>query len=367
MACFKKLEANFHVLQSVSWKTKNNFQLFTMICFERWQVAFHGSGWEGCGERKNKINRGCIHECAALPVAVAIKDVSRTETPFFIFLLCDTQNPQMNFACLNFPKNSLRQNALFSVRLSALYKNSYGTNPCWTRNQIAEFGCLETWKGHLSAGCLPVRFCAFYKAIKNILMLDQKSATESSCLETPKTHSNYSMSVGLLLCLLQKIERISQMFCFRSFATQTGISGILDCIKPRRGESAFLALSLHYSSETPKLSEQLLMWRVWNKEYDNWMACSSSFLLLSIKRISGILHASERRLSLPFFPNLQVNLFMCLPKSLALPDIHKILQHSTMISKTAGAVLKDLSVVLCAVLASAFPYNILGILSTKLH
>jgi len=41
MACFKNLEANFHVLQSVSWKIKNNFRFLTMICFKRRLAAFH--------------------------------------------------------------------------------------------------------------------------------------------------------------------------------------------------------------------------------------------------------------------------------------------------------------------------------------
>jgi len=58
---------------------------------------------------------------------------------------------------------------------------------------------------------------------------------------------------------------------------------------------------------------------------------------------------------------------MCVPKSLALPYIQIILQNNTMISRTAGAVLKDPSVVLCAVLAFNFLDNILGILFTKTH
>jgi len=69
------------------------------------------------------------------------------------------------------------------------------------------------------------------------------------------------MSVGLLLCLLRKIEREGEMFFFCSFATQTGISGILDFIKPRRGVSAFLALSLQYASKIPKQIERVQMWR----------------------------------------------------------------------------------------------------------
>jgi len=39
---------------------------------------------------KNKLNAALIDERAALRVARAIKDASRTQTPFYIFLLCDT-------------------------------------------------------------------------------------------------------------------------------------------------------------------------------------------------------------------------------------------------------------------------------------
>jgi len=95
------------------------------------------------------------------------------------------------------------------------------------------------------------------------------------------------------------------------------------------------------------------------------MARSSSFLLLLIKKILGNLDVSGRRLSLPFFLNPRVNWYMFVPKSLALRDIQKILQNNTMISKTAGAVLNLSTVRLCAVRASAFPYNILCVSSTK--
>jgi len=92
---------------------------------------------------------------------------------------------------------------------------------------------------------------------------------------------------------------------------------------------------------------------------------SSSSLLLLIKKILGNLDVSGRRLSLPFFPNPRVNWFMVAPKSLALPHIQIILQNNTMISKTAGAVLINISSVICAVPASNFLNNVLGTLFTQ--
>ena len=151
--------------------------------------------------------------------------------------------------------------ACFSVRLSSFYKNSYGTNPCWIRKQIAEFGCLETWKGQFSAGCLSVCCSVFYKAIENIVMLHQKWIITPWCLETSKANRNHFMSLGLLLRLLQKMEQCLQMSFSRPLAPQTGISGILDGIRPCRGSSAFLALSLHYSSRISKWKSSLHMWR----------------------------------------------------------------------------------------------------------
>jgi len=57
---------------------------------------------------------------------------------------------------------------------------------------------------------------------------------------------------------------------------------------------------------------------------------------------------------------------MCVPKSLALPNIQKEkLQNNAMIGKTAGAVLKDISSVICAVPAFDSRNNIHGILFTK--
>ena len=109
------------------------------------------------------------------------------------------------------------------------------------------------------------------------------------------------------------------------------------------------------------------MWRVWNNEYDNSLTRSSSFLLLHSKTIVGLLYVPGRRLSLPFFPNPRVNWFMFVPKSLALRDIQKIPQHSTTISKTAGAVLKGSHSVTCVVPASNFLNNVVGILFTKTH
>jgi len=192
------------------------------------------------------------------------------------------------------------------VRISAFYKNSYGHNSCWTRKQIAEFGCLETWKGKLPAGCLLVCCSAFYKAIENIVMLDQKWVTTPWCLRIPKANRDHTMSVGLLLCPLQKIERISQMFCFCSFATQTGISGILDGIKLRRGSSSFLALSLYYYSRIPKALENAFMWRAWKPHKTHWHD-SLVFLPSFIHQKQKLpkVHVSGRRLSLPFFPKSQ--------------------------------------------------------------
>jgi len=155
------------------------------------------------------------------------------------------------------------------------------------------------------------------------------------------------------------------MSSFCSFATQTGIGGMLDSIKPRRGSSAFLALSLHHSSRIPKCMCDLHMWRIQKDPTIRPMVLSSSFLLLHSKTIVGLLYASRRRLSLLFFLNPRVNWFMFVPKSLALPHIQIILQNNTIINKTAGAVLKGISIVICAVPAFDFLNNVLSILFTK--
>jgi len=98
---------------------------------------------------------------------------------------------------------------------------------------------------------------------------------------------------------LQKRIAEMNMSFFRSLATQTGTSGILDCIKPRRGSSAFIALSLQYS---PRISKQLVedcMWRAWNQTRLIHMARSSSFVLLHARTLASSLYVSRRRLSLP--------------------------------------------------------------------
>ena len=70
------------------------------------------------------------------------------------------------------------------------------------------------------------------------------------------------------------------------------------------------------------------------------MARSSSSLLQLIKnKVRERLCLWEKTVA-SLLSKISANQTMCVPRSLALPHIQTILQHSTMISKTAGAVLK---------------------------
>jgi len=135
----------------------------TMTFFERRVVAYHVSGWEGCGKRKNENTKSCVHECAALPVATAIKAVSKTGILSYIFLLCGTQNLPDELRMSELSQKFVTPGCMALGSPLRLLQKDHTILICWITNAVSCTKCLDPQK---RSTCFMMSVCPLLRLLQ---------------------------------------------------------------------------------------------------------------------------------------------------------------------------------------------------------